>query len=170
MIKTSRLTLIPCTLEIFEALDKGREHLALRLKARIPENWPLFPESISYFHEPLKVDPELLGWGTWLVVLEESRTLIGEGGYGGKPGAGGQVEIGYGIMPEQRGKGFATEFAQALIDHAWEDKRVTQIEAGTLKSGDDAMASMRVLEKLGFVRSKETEESLRWALPRSGAK
>ena len=166
MMETSNLRLVPCSLDIFEALEKGREHLALALEVRIPEHWPLFPDSISYFHEPLKVDPELFGWGTWLVVHREDRILIGEGGYGGKPGDEGQVEIGYGILKDYRGRGFATEFAQALIDRAFADERVTRVEAGTLKEGKDAAASRRVLEKLGFVSNGSSEQSDRWVLYR----
>ncbi len=166
MIETERLRIVPCDLKIFDALAKGKEHLGILLSARVPDSWPLFPESISYFHEPLKTDPELLGWGTWIVIDKESNTVIGEGGYGGKPGEEGQVEIGYGITPEQRGKGLATEFAQALITQAFSDSRVTRIEAGTLKKGDEALASMRVLEKLGFSRARETESTHRWELTR----
>lgn len=169
MMKTDRLILVPCNLELFEALDKGKEHLARVLEARIPERWPLFPDSISYFHEPLKVDPELLGWGTWLVVQKEGRIMVGEGGYGGKPGEDGQVEIGYAILPDFRGQGFATEFAQALISNAFANDHVTRVEAGTLKSGDEAMASMQVLKKLGFAQSDETIEAFRWCLNRPTA-
>ncbi len=168
MIETGRLILLPCDLEHFEALEKGREHLAHLVEARVPESWPNFPEAILYFHEPLKVDPELAGWGTWLVVEKVERVLIGEGGFGGKPTEDGRVEIGYAIIPDYRRRGYATEFARALVGRAFSDPRVKRVEAGTLLRGEHAEASASVLDRAGLSPVGATGESRRWALDRRG--
>jgi RimJ/RimL family protein N-acetyltransferase len=166
MLSTARLEIVSCGLPEFEALTKGKEHLGIHLGVRIPESWPNFPDSILYFHEPLLADESLALWGTWLAIEKSERILIGEGGYGGKPNSDGVVEIGYGIIPDYRKLGFATEYAAALIKNAFGNPTVNTIEAGTLKSGDDSLASARVLEKLGFTKSHETQVAFRWSLSR----
>ncbi|MCB9834098.1 MAG: GNAT family N-acetyltransferase [Planctomycetes bacterium] len=168
MIETDRLVLVPCTLEHFEAIEKDPAQLARLVEARIAVGWPNFPDAILYFREPLRMDPEMAGWGTWLVIEKNERVLIGEGGYGGKPGEQGQVEIGYAIVPSHRGRGYASEFAAALVKHAFGDARVRRVEAGTLNEGEHAEASASVLRRAGLAPVGETEDCQRWALDREG--
>lgn len=57
------------------------------------------------------------------------------------------VEISYGTDPDYRGKGYATETAQALVRYAFGDSRVRVVRAHT---NEKANASTRVLTKCGF--------------------
>ena len=59
-----------------------------------------------------------------------------------------RVEIGYGILPEYRGCGYATEAVRAAVEWALEQIGVNAVEAETEK---DNTSSQRVLEKVGFV-------------------
>lgn len=76
-----------------------------------------------------------------------TRRVIGSAGFTGPPDTGGTVEIGYGIVPSEQGRGYATEVAQALIAFAAADGRVRLVRAHTLPTRN---ASTRVLEKCGF--------------------
>jgi RimJ/RimL family protein N-acetyltransferase len=62
------------------------------------------------------------------------------------PPADGAVEIAYGIEPEQQGRGYATEAAEALTNFAFA-QNVRTVRAHTLP---EANASTRVLTKCGF--------------------
>jgi len=77
------------------------------------------------------------------------------------PPANGVVEIAYGIEPELRCKGYATEAAEALTNFAF-DQNVRTVCAHTLP---EANASTRVLAKCGFQYVGEVidpEDGLVW--------
>lgn len=57
-------------------------------------------------------------------------------------------EIGYGLLREHYGRGYATEAGTATLRHWKEDVGIKEIFAA---ASLDNLASIRVLEKLGFV-------------------
>jgi len=103
-------------------------------------------------------DPWVFGFQ---VVLRETGAAIGTGGFKTPP-ADGRVEIAYGIDPEHRCKGYATEAAAAMTRFALESGRVTTVFAHTLPEPN---ASTRVLTKCGFRKIGEMidpEDGLVW--------
>jgi RimJ/RimL family protein N-acetyltransferase len=60
-----------------------------------------------------------------------------------------QYEIGYGVIPNEREKGYATEAATILVDYLFLSKDIVRIQADTTEGN---LASQRVLEKVGFKR------------------
>lgn len=80
------------------------------------------------------------------LVHRESGNVVGACMFKGPP-VNGVVEIAYGISPDQQGKGYATEAAQALVSYALTSGAVRLIRAHTLP---DSAASKRVLTKCGF--------------------
>jgi RimJ/RimL family protein N-acetyltransferase len=60
-----------------------------------------------------------------------------------------RLEIGYDLIPSQRGKGYGTEAVQIIVDHLFLTKDVVRIQAVT---NVDNVPSQRALEKAGFVR------------------
>jgi RimJ/RimL family protein N-acetyltransferase len=70
-----------------------------------------------------------------------------------------RIEIGYSIRRDLWGRGLGAEAAALLIDFAFERLGVRRIEADTDPRN---LASMRVLEKLGFVREGYARE--RWEI------
>ena len=89
------------------------------------------------------VDPWVHGYS---LVQRGSATVVGSCGFKGPP-VGGVVEIAYGVSPEQRNRGYATEAAAALVAYAFERAEVSVVRAHTLPN---SAASQRVLEKCGF--------------------
>ncbi len=65
-----------------------------------------------------------------------------------------QTSIHYGIAHEHWGQGLATESARILVQFAFEDLQVDSIFAVIGRSNK---ASIRVVEKVGFVRGEEDE-------------
>lgn len=90
--------------------------------------------------------PEQWQWyGLWMIELKDG-THIGELSFKGIDTKG-IVEIGYGVLPEYEGKGFATEAVCAVVGWAMAQPEVIRVEAETESSN---FASQKVLEKCGF--------------------
>ncbi|NVO67176.1 GNAT family N-acetyltransferase [Methanofollis tationis] len=142
-VRTQRLRLVPAT----EILT-NRSALSRALGATVPDEWP--PESLAdalpLFLSWLQEDPGSAGWNLWYVVA--GGTLVGSCGFLGRPSAEGEVEIGYGVLPAFRGRGYATEAAAALIGWAFAHPEVRKVAA---QADPQNRASVRVLEKIGFV-------------------
>ncbi len=84
----------------------------------------------------------------------------------GKPTFDGTVEIGYSVLTEAQGLGYATEAVQGLVSWAFEHPEVLRVIAETLP---ELTPSIRVLEKSGFVSVAEGSEEglIRFELSRS---
>ena len=138
------------------ALPDGRETAERLLGAALSEDWPSA--------DLLDVLPRLAAavpFGAWVIVERESATVVGDVGFLGGPGADRTVEIGYSVIPGRRGRGYAAEAVRALVDWALEESRVDAVVAGCEPENS---ASIRVLERVGFVRTGELDGQIRWRL------
>jgi len=61
--------------------------------------------------------------------------------------AGRQLEIGYSLVPSERGKGYCTEAANIMVDYLFLSRDAIRIQAQTDPRN---VASQKVLEKVGF--------------------
>jgi RimJ/RimL family protein N-acetyltransferase len=111
-------------------------------------------------------EEEVHPWYTyWLVVVADEPYGAGLAGFKGYPDGQGEAEIGYGIDPNYRGRGYTTEAVRALIAWAFFNPDCRSIVApGTAKSNP---ASNRVLEKVGMHVYGETEDTLSWRIDRT---
>ncbi len=110
-------------------------------------------------------DPWVLGFK---ILVSETGLEVGSVGFKGPVSLEGVVEIAYGVSPDQEGKGYATEAAQAAVRFAFEHEAIQIVRAHTLPVMN---ASTRILGKLGFkkVGSFEDPEDgtvWRWDLAR----
>ena len=62
---------------------------------------------------------------------------------------GNLLEIGYALLPSERGKGYCTEAAQLMVDYLFLSKNIARIQATTHTKN---VISQKVLEKVGFKR------------------
>ncbi|GAB2671730.1 GNAT family N-acetyltransferase [Paenibacillus thermoaerophilus] len=132
---------------------------------RVSETYPAGEHIVEYM-ENLKKDPELFGWGVWLVTLAENDQAVGDIGFKRKPDHQGTVEAGYGILPEMRNKGIATESVRALLNWAFSSPQVKKVVA---ECDQENMPSIKVLEKLGMQRTGVKNGMVQWELiKRSG--
>ena len=60
---------------------------------------------------------------------------------------GNMLEIGYALIPAERGKGYCTEAAKMMVDYLFLSKDIVRIQAVTRVENK---ASQKVLEKTGF--------------------
>ena len=157
-IRTERLDLIPATLEILEADRDDHQKLARLLSAAVPGSWPpplLDEETLGEFIRMTaeNADPLFITWyWVWDDPAEEGRVLVGSGGIASSP-VPGTVLIGYSVLEEFQRRGYATEAVHHIITTAFSLPGVRRIMATTYP---DLAASIRVLEKNGFVSAGET--------------
>lgn len=78
---------------------------------------------------------------------QESGRYIGEAGILSMKQSASRCEIGYNLLPEFWGHGYATEIAKALVGYAFDELKVERVEALAIKAN---VASCGVLEKAGL--------------------
>ena len=94
------------------------------------------------------------GFGLWVQRDLETGELVGRGGLQWTHVAGrDEVEVGWAVVPELWGQGFATELAKASIETAFGPLELEEIVAVT---GPDNTASRRVMEKSGLTFDQDT--------------
>jgi RimJ/RimL family protein N-acetyltransferase len=153
----TQVHVIPCDVEHLAAALDDPAALARRLRASLAEGliegeWR---DAFRFALAEIQRRPEIFGWWTAILVLDEPRTICGMGGFKGPPDPAGIVELGYSIAPTLRGRGLATAAARELVRIAFADPRVTAVQAHTLAEHN---ASTRVLEKIGFGKIAELLE------------
>lgn len=149
MLQTERLFLVPTTLPMLEAIveENWPALSALLGGVDLADQWTHFPEALIWMRDYAREHPTDMNWWNYLVIHRHDVRLIGTCGYKGAPGPDGTVEIGYEIAEAYQGRGFATESAQKLMDHALTFEAVRAVTAHTLAEEN---ASCAILRKLGF--------------------
>jgi RimJ/RimL family protein N-acetyltransferase len=146
------MQLIPATLDLIRAEIEDRPAFARLLSAVVPENWPpeTLVDALPWFLHQMEATPHQSGWFGWygLAVTSPDRRseLVASGGFKGPP-QNGTAEVGYSVLPQHQGQGFATEMVGALVAWAFRQPGLQRIIAETTEGN---LASICVLNKLGF--------------------
>jgi len=167
MVETERLVIIPLN---HEQLDlylqaNGRLEKVLQLTDNGRTISPDVKEMVTTFTLPKMKkarDDNYLFYTFWIVVEKHSRLIVAELGFKGEPNEKGEIEIGYGTMPGQRGKGFMTEAVGGMIVWAKKQRGITHILAET---DEKNTASVKILEKNKFQFDKRKGKMLWWKMP-----
>jgi RimJ/RimL family protein N-acetyltransferase len=86
-------------------------------------------------------------FGAYQIIDISSGMVVGGAGFHGPPKYG-AVEIGYGVVPSARRKGFATEAARQLVDIA----RINGVRNVIARTEPNNLGSLRVLKNVGMRR------------------
>ena len=159
VVPTERLDLV---LESTEAVLARVEAMSAANRAEVSPHW------LARLRAAEAADPWTHGFA---MVARADGAIVGSCGYKGPPGPEGVVEIAYGVDPSHRGRGYATEAAQALVAFAFGSGSVRVVRAHTQPGNG---ASERVLTKCGFARGGDVvdpEDGLvcRWERSREPA-
>ncbi len=84
--------------------------------------------------------------GYWVVELRPNRAFLGWVALKELPGSS-EVELGYRLLEEYWGRGYATEASREVLRYGFEQLQLPKIVAVALEPN---IASTRVMEKLGF--------------------
>ena len=133
-IRAGALLLVPNALDTVRALVSGMDAFQ---RAELSADWLARIVDGS-------ADAWTLGF---TMVTHATGATVGTCGYKSPPGVDGVVEIAYGVAREYEGRGYATEAAMGLVEHAFASGRARVIRAHTLSNEG---ASARVLAKSGF--------------------
>jgi ribosomal-protein-alanine N-acetyltransferase len=152
-LSTERLLLRPLDRVTLLNLSKGMIVGPSLEGTKVSNGWPLSEllEAVPVMFNDLSDDPSSFGWHAWVVVNKATGEVIGDVGFKGPPDENGVVEIGFSIMPEHRGKGYAKEAVKAMTDHAVSTGKVRAIIAECNK---DNIESLKVLDALGMRKRK----------------
>jgi RimJ/RimL family protein N-acetyltransferase len=96
--------------------------------------------------------PEDLPWVTGVVWDEDAKLAVGRAGYHGAPDVDGMVEVGYGIDPAFRRRGYARAALVALIDRARAEPSVHTLRATI---SPDNEPSLGLIRQFTFVENGE---------------
>lgn len=107
---------------------------------------------IGAFLHAVEREGEQQPFGYYQVSLRSDGAAIGGIGFKGRPHEG-VVEVGYGLAPSARGRGYATEALQAIVELS------TTLDLDTVRADTDLdnVSSQRVLEKVGFRQTRFDE-------------
>ena len=94
----------------------------------------------------------LMSYGLWVVEARDSHTFLGEVGLINlerdiEPSLGGMPEVGWVLLPEAHGRGFATEAVRAAL--AWMDANLAYPRSVCIISPDNE-PSLKLARKCGF--------------------
>jgi [ribosomal protein S5]-alanine N-acetyltransferase len=156
-IQTERLTLsvlLPEEIEALIAGDMSRVELASGFKYT-PDD-PNRGVDLAWHLKELRADNNQLPWRIRVIVERSSNTVIGSINLKGPPDINGDVEIGWGLNEQARGKGYATEAAAAVMEWALQQPGVCSVSATV---PDDNAASQRVAGRLGMSRTVTTRRN-----------
>jgi RimJ/RimL family protein N-acetyltransferase len=162
-IVTARLVLRPITAGDVAAVLDG--HRRAHLAAQWAEDFPADGDRVIarvLARNGLPVDDAGRRFGHRLVVERESGLVVGGAGFFGPP-QGGEVEIGYGIVPSRRCRGYGTEAVRAMVADVLAADGVRAVIAN-VDLGN--VASVRVLEKSGLTLAGRTAEQATYSVSR----
>ncbi len=155
---TDRLELVPLPAEAAAALPDDRETACRALGARIAPEWPA-PGLAGVLRRHAGATTQTERFGVWVMIERDCGIVVGDLGFRGPPDDAGSIELGYGVIPSRRGRGYAAEAARALVSWARSQPSVRAIVAGCDPGN---VPSIRTLQRAGFRRTGEAGGEIRW--------
>lgn len=104
----------------------------------------------KYITEKIRASYQKNGFGFYLVQTKSNDTSIGMCGMVKREGLD-DVDIGFALLPEYEGKGYAYEAAAATMSHARDKVKLKRIAAITVPYNT---SSKKLLEKIGLKHEK----------------
>lgn len=106
----------------------------------------------KYIMDKMVSQFERLGYSNYTLIIKSNNVKIGTCGLFDREGLAG-IDIGFAFLPEHEKKGYAYESALKLVEIAFKEFGITEINAITTK---DNISSQKLLEKLNFALSGTT--------------
>jgi [ribosomal protein S5]-alanine N-acetyltransferase len=160
-IETQRLKMITLSADMMEEIVKGERDLPEKgTSYQLAAEWPLdvYKQFFPYKIDRFRKYPHENEW-EGIIIDKKDLLVVGDMGFKGGPNEEGVIDLGYSIVPSYQGKGYATEMGTAMVEWGLSHSSVKEVVA---TCNPDNFASIRVLEKIGFKRTKETDESIFW--------
>ncbi len=165
-IHTNRLILMPITLEITKSLLNGSSKEIENPGIRCDKKWPTKDtmDILPIIKASLEKSKIPTGFETWMIINKNNKKIIGDIGFHGKPNENGEVEVGFGLVEHERGKGFGSESLNAIMDWLNFQESVKIIKAECLINNKP---SAKILEKAGLKEVNRDDELIYWKFIKS---
>jgi RimJ/RimL family protein N-acetyltransferase len=155
VIATDRLELQLLTLAELDAVATGNDGgLAARIGASVPADWVEEVRDLAaYRAQQRRERPGDEPWLLRAIVVSrpvDARRVIGYLNFHAGPDAGGMVEIGYSLLPDARGQGYAIEAVRAAFAWATREFGIGHFRASVAPGNQ---RSENLIRKLGFVQT-----------------
>jgi RimJ/RimL family protein N-acetyltransferase len=148
------------------------ERLGSIVGATVPAEWPpehWEPHVFELLLKRFAADPSEIGWHRYVALRHNdgSRRMIGTMGGFRKVETPEECEVGYSILSEFQGKGYAKEATKAMMEWVLAHPYLRAISAQTFPS---LPKSIRVMEKCGlrYAGAGDDEGTVRYRWDRSG--
>lgn len=160
-IHSERLLLVPVTLQITRTLLDNNKSELEKLSLNSDDQWPTVDtwDILPIINDTLKRDKEPSGFEFSMVVKKETRQVIGDIGFHGKPNEKGEVTVGYGIIGTERGKGYGYEALNAIMKWLKTKDIVKIVKADCLITN---VPSAQILKKAGMKETGRDLENIYW--------
>jgi RimJ/RimL family protein N-acetyltransferase len=149
-IHTARLDLVLLTPDALDGLLAGR--LSVSDGVALSPDWlSRFERLVRRRRDQIAGDPEQATWVLRVMVLRDTREVVGNIGFHGKPGSNAlgaidAVELGYSVEAAFRRQGFAEEAIRGMIGWA----RTRSISRFLVSVSPTNAPSLALAAKLGF--------------------
>ena len=160
---TERLILIPYTIDLCRnILNSDYKDLEV-LNLKKGKSWPdadvldTLPRIINNLN---KVEFPT-GYESWMIIKKDTMEIIGDLGFKGFNNEEENIDLGYGIIKEERRKGYAVEAVSKIIEWAFTNKIIKEITANCLTEN---MSSINLLNKINFKQVKTENDMMYWNL------
>lgn len=160
---TERLFLIPFTINICRnILSKDYKDLEV-LNLKKGKSWPdadvldTLPRIINNLN---KVEFPT-GFESWMIIKKDTMEVIGDLGFKGFNNEEENIDLGYGIIKEERRNGYAEEAVNEIIKWAFSNKIIKEITANCLIEN---ISSINLLNKFNFKQVKIENDMIYWSL------
>ena len=166
---TQKLILIPFTIQICNHIIDGDFSDLYKMGLKKGKSWPdndvieTLPKIINNLS---KVEAPT-GFESWMIVKNDTSEIIGDVGFKGYNYQEENIDIGYGIIQEERRNGYADEAASALIKWAFSNENIKEITARCLIEN---VSSIQLLKKMKFIEIKKDENMIYWSLSNNNLK
>lgn len=110
------------------------------------------PEALTLFQQMLTSYADSPEFGRWAVFAKQDKEFVGSFGIIPIPWEKQNTQLGYALLPQYWGRGYATELTRAGIQYFWRKSKDEVLYAMT---ETENQASQKVLLKCGFVFEKK---------------
>ena len=162
-LETERLILIPYTIEICENILLKNHELLYNKGYKEGKSWPDedVMDTMPRIIKNLSKNNYATGLESWLIIKKETKEIIGDVGFKGYNFDSQNVDLGYGIIFEERRKGYAEEASRELINWVLKLDYIKEI---TANCSTENFQSIHLLNKLAFHQLKVNESMIYWSL------
>ena len=162
-LQTERLILIPFTTQICKNLIHNNFTDLQTIGLKKGKSWPDEDvlETLPKILTNLSLVEAPTGFESWMIIKKDTFEIIGDLGFKGFNYEKENIDIGYGVIKEERGNGYAEEATKTLIKWAFNQDIVKEITASCLI---DNTSSIKLLKKLNFEITKNDNEMMHWSL------